>query len=80
MVVASGVVDLVDGINYVHYELHGDGLIRTQHHGGLAVVANLGVDHVHELGFLGRVVVNEVLVLVVDVDCDGLLGHGLAAA
>lgn len=80
MVVARGVVDFVDGINDVDDILNGDGLVGTEHHGGLAVVANLGVDHVHELVLLGGFVVNEILVLVVDVNRDALLGHGLAVA
>ena len=80
MVVASGVVDFVDGINHIHNILHGYGFVGTEHHCGLAVVADLAVDEVGELGFVSGGFVNEILVLLVDVNRDGLLGHGLAVA
>ena len=50
MIVASGVVDFVDGINHIHNILHGYGLVRAEYNGGLRVVANGGVDEVGELG------------------------------
>ena len=80
MVVARGIIDFVDGINHVHDVLHWDGLVGTEHHCGLTVVADLAVDKVGELGFICGIVVNEILVLVVDVNRDGLLGHGLTVA
>ena len=80
MVVASGVVDFVDGINHIHNILHGYSLVGTEHHCGLTVVADLAVDKVGELGLVSGGFVNEVLVLIVDVNRDGLLGHGLAVA
>ena len=80
MVVASGIVDFVDGINHIHNILHGYGLVGTKYHRGLAVVSNIGIDEVGELGLVSGIVVNEILVLVVDVNRDGLFGHGLAVA
>ena len=80
MVVASGAVDFVDGINHVDDVLHRHGLVGAKHYRGLAVVANLAVDEVGELGFISGGFINEILVLVVNVNRDGLLGHGLAVA
>lgn len=80
MVVACGVVDLVDCINYIHNVLNGYGLVGTKHHGGLGVIADFGIDEVCELRFVYLVFVNEVLELFVDVDGNGLFGHGLTAA
>ena len=80
MVVACGVVDFVDGINHVDDILHRDGFVGTKHHRGLTVVAYLAVDEVGELGFVGESLINEILILVVYIDRDGLLGHGLAVA
>ena len=80
MVVTGGIVDFVDGINHIHNILQGYGFVGTEYYSGLAVVADVGVDEVGELGLVGKSLVNEILVLVVDVDGDGLLGHGLAVA
>ena len=80
MVVARGVVDLVDCINYIHDVLNGYGFVGTEHHSGLRVVADFGIDEVCELRFVYLVFVNEVLELFVDVDGNGLFGHGLTAA
>ncbi len=80
MIVTCSVVDFVDGVNHIHNILHGYGLVGAKHYCGLAVVSNIGIDEVGELGFIGGIVVNEILVLVVDVNRDGLLGHGLATA
>jgi len=44
------------------------------------VIADFSIDEVSELGFIGGSLVNEVLELFVDVNRDGLLGHGLTAA
>lgn len=49
MVVARGVVDLVDCINYIHDVLNGYGFVGTEHHSGLRVVADFGIDEVCEL-------------------------------
>ena len=80
MVVASGVVDFVDSVNHVDHILDRNGLVRAKHHGGLAVVADFGVDEVGELGLIGGRFVHEILELLVHVDGNGLLGHGLAVA
>ena len=80
MVVACGVVDFVDGINHVDDVLHRHGFVGTKHYRGLTIIAYLAVDEVGELGFISRCLVNEILILVVHIDRDGLLGHGLAVA
>lgn len=80
MVVIGGVIDFVDGINHIDDVLYGYGLVGTQYYCGLAVVAYLGVDEVGKLGFVSLVFVNEILELVIDIHCDRLFGHGLAAA
>jgi len=80
MIVACRVVDLVDGIDNIDDVLHWYALVGSQHHSGLTVVTDFGVDEVGELSFVGRGFINEILVLVVHVDGEGLLGHGLAAA
>ena len=80
MVVASGIVDVVDGIYHIHYELYRDSLVGTKYNCSLTVVADSCINHVHELGFFSRIVVNKILVLIVDVYCDALLGHSLTAA
>ena len=80
MIVACRVIDFVDGINDVDDVLHGDGLVGTEHHRGLAVVAYLAVDEVGELGFVGSGLVDKILELLVHINGDGLLGHGLAVA
>ena len=80
MVVIGGVVDFVDGVNHIDDVLYGYGLVGTQYHRSLAVVAYLGVDEVGKLGFVSLVFVNEILELVIDIHCDRLFGHGLAAA
>ena len=80
MVVASGVIDFVDGINHVDDVLHRHAFVGTEYHRRLIVVADFAVDKVDELGFIGRGFVNIVLELVVHIDRDGLLGHGLAVA
>ena len=80
MVVASGVIDFVDGVNHIDDVLHRHGFVRTQHHRGLTVIADFAVDEVGKLGLISDSFVNVVLELVVDVDRDGLLGHSLAVA
>ena len=80
MVVTSGVIDFVDGVNHVDDVLHRHGFVRTQHHRGLTVIADFAVDEVGELGLIGDSFVNVILKLVVDVNRDGLFGHGLAVA
>ena len=80
MVVIGGVVDFVDGINHIDNILYGHGLVGTQYHCSLTVVSDFGVDEVDELGLVSWVFVNKILELFVDVDGDGLLGHGLTAA
>ena len=80
MVVVGGVIDLVDSVNYIDDILHRNGLVGAQHHCGLGVVANRTIDEVEQLGLVGSGLVDVVLELVVDINCDGLLGHGLAIA
>ena len=80
MAVARFVVDLVDGVNHIDNILHRYGLVGAQHHRSLRVVADAVIDESGELGLVGRGLSNEVLELVVDVDGDGLSGHGLATA
>ena len=80
MVVASGVIDFVDGINHVDDVLHRDTFVGTEYHRRLVVVADFAVDEVDELGFISGGFVNVVLELIVHIDRDGLLGHGLAVA
>ena len=80
MVVASGIVDFVDGINHVDDILNRYGFVGTEYHRGLTVVADFAVDEIGELGLVSCSFVNVVLELVVYIDGDGLLGHGLAVA
>ena len=80
MVVASGVIDFVDGINHIYDVLHRHAFVGTEYHRRLIVVADFAVDEVDELGFIGSGFVNVVLELVIHIDRDGLLGHGLTVA
>ena len=50
MVVASGVIDFVDGINHVDDVLHRHAFVGTEYHRRLIVVADFAVDKVDELG------------------------------
>ena len=80
MVLLSGIVDFIDGIDYIDDILHWNRLVGTEHDGGVGLTVDLGADAAGKFFVSDRGLVNIILEEVVDVYGDGLFGHGLAVA
>ena len=81
MLGAALLVDGIDGIDDVDYILYGNTLVGAEDDAGVAhPLLNAGGDEWLEPIDVGGGVVHLEVVVLVDVDCDVLLGHGLAAA